>query len=42
VKFVEFLVRICFATNVKEGDDEEKKRRSHELLLYRVDKSNAS
>jgi hypothetical protein len=41
VKFVEFLVRICFATNVKEGDEEEK-RRSHELLLYRVDKSNAS
>jgi hypothetical protein len=41
VKFVEFLVRICFATNVKEGDEEEKRRRQ-ELLLYRVDKSNTS
>ncbi len=37
VKYVEFLVRICFATKVKERKGE---RRSQEFVC-RVDKSNA-
>jgi hypothetical protein len=33
VKFVEFLVRICFATNVKEGDEEEEKNKQKPRIV---------